>query len=775
MSAAELAEAWNKAKSAGKLVKFSGGFYCAQLDGKDGSVYVFNGFFMEMRNKFVKPGARIYYFVVDWDPMFLPWADFRGKVLGATDPTKAPDTSVRGMIYKDWQALGLTSEPNMGDNGVHGSASPIEALFERMNWLGTRIDKDPFGKLLVKGGVTQQQVDEWSKDPQIYYGIGITKGSLYDDLEDVDSDVCLEECLEIARTGHTPNVVHNTGLIFIKPHAITDKVKDLAREHLVANGITILKEGFIDGATIDKDMLIDKHYYAIASKATLLTPDKLPVPADKFQKQFGVDWTATLNSGKAVNAKQACEKMGLDAAGLGAKWLDAKKAGNLVKFGGGFYCAKIDDLYIFNGFFMEMRDKYVAAGAGIYYFLAEWDPLDLAWGDFRALVLGPTDPTQAPESSLRGKIFLNWKELGLTKEPNVGDNGVHASASPFEGLAERMNWLGIKAEEDAFALMLMQGGATKEDIEKWVLDPQVTFESHHKNVTKSLYDTLEDVDADRCVVLAELIIGKRAIAAPVPATIKAGDPTPGVFKVVFIRHGESDWNVKNIFTGWTDVDLSPAGCKEAEEAGKMLKDANFKFDIVFTSVLRRAIKTAWTALMGSENYAMPVIKSWRLNERHYGGLQGMNKAETAAKHGDAQVKIWRRSYDIPPPEIDVSDARHPANDPLYKNVPTSALPGAESLKLTVDRVLPFWFDAIAPCIMAGRSVMVAAHGNSLRAICKYVEGMSEAEVLEFNIPTGVPLVYELDAQLQFKRKYYLMDPEEVAKKIAAVANQGKAK
>mmetsp|Transcript_112939 Transcript_112939/g.241069 ORF Transcript_112939/g.241069 Transcript_112939/m.241069 type:complete len:250 (+) Transcript_112939:66-815(+) len=248
-----------------------------------------------------------------------------------------------------------------------------------------------------------------------------------------------------------------------------------------------------------------------------------------------------------------------------------------------------------------------------------------------------------------------------------------------------------------------------------------------------------------------------------------------VFKLVLIRHGESLWNVQNIFTGWHDIDLSETGKMEAVEAGKCLKEKGFKFDIVFTSVLRRAIKTAWTALTYSENFAMPIVQSWRLNERHYGGLQGLNKADTAAKFGDDQVKIWRRSYDIPPPEIDLDDARHPANDPMYSAVPRNALPGAESLKITVDRVLPFWFDSIAPCVMAGKSVLISAHGNSLRALCKYIEGMTEKEVLELNIPTAVPLVYELDDKLQFIKKYYLMDEEEVKAKMAAVANQGKAK
>jgi len=221
--------------------------------------------------------------------------------------------------------------------------------------------------------------------------------------------------------------------------------------------------------------------------------------------------------------------------------------------------------------------------------------------------------------------------------------------------------------------------------------------------------------------------------------------------------------------------LSPNGFIEATEAGKCLKEKGFKFDIVFTSVLRRAIRTAWTVCTESENFSMPIVNSWRLNERHYGALQGMNKAETAAKHGDDQVKIWRRSFDVPPPPIAPDDPRHPSNDPMYASVPKAALPGAESLKLTIDRVLPVWFDQIAPCIMSGKSVLVAAHGNSLRAICMYLEKMSEAEVLEYNIPTAVPLMYELDDDLNFIRKEYLMDEEEVKAKVAAVAAQGKAK
>eukprot|EP00928_Gymnodinium_smaydae_P019815 TRINITY_DN1762_c0_g1_i1.p1 TRINITY_DN1762_c0_g1~~TRINITY_DN1762_c0_g1_i1.p1 ORF type:complete len:1071 (-),score=302.69 TRINITY_DN1762_c0_g1_i1:230-3364(-) len=515
VTAQGLSELWIKAKDEGKLVKFSGGFYCAQVDTDQGAFYVFNGFFMEMRNKFVKPGAEIYYFVVDWDPVQTSWSDFRGKVLGPTDPSAAPADSIRGTIYSKWQELGLAALPTISDNGVHASASPIEALFERMNWLGIALDRDPFGKLLLQGKVSREQVEEWSKDPQVIYGFGPTKGSFYDCLEDKDTDVCLEECLVISRVGHTPAVIRNSAFLFIKPHAITDATKDLVREHLSVTGLDVVKEGAISAATIDKDMLIDKHYYAIASKATLQTPDQLPVPEDKFQAAFGLSWQDALAGGTAVNAKQACEKMGLDAGGLNAKWSEAKKDSAFVKLGGGFYCAKMEHegtaYYVFNGFFMEMRNKYVAPGAEIYYFLVEWDPLVLSWADFRGQLLGQTDPAQAPETSLRGKIFAQWQALGLGSEPDIANNGVHASASPFEALSERMNWVGATAESDAFGQLLLHSGVTKAHIQEWALDPRVTYLSAGEQVTTSLYDALEDLDADRCVTQCQIIVGDAAV------------------------------------------------------------------------------------------------------------------------------------------------------------------------------------------------------------------------------------------------------------------------
>ena len=242
-------------------------------------------------------------------------------------------------------------------------------------------------------------------------------------------------------------------------------------------------------------------------------------------------------------------------------------------------------------------------------------------------------------------------------------------------------------------------------------------------------------------------------------------------KLVLLRHGESTWNKENRFTGWTDVDLSDKGRDEAREAGRLLKEGGYSFDVAFTSVLKRAIRTLWIALDGLDQMWLPVEKSWRLNERHYGALQGLNKAETAAKHGEAQTKSWRRSYDIPPPPLMPDDPRHPSRDPRYASLKPSELPLTESLKDTVARFLPYWQGTIAPAIASGRRVVIAAHGNSLRALVKYLDGIDEATIVELNIPTGIPLVYELDARLEPLRHYYLGDPEAAKAAAARVAAQ----
>jgi len=246
-------------------------------------------------------------------------------------------------------------------------------------------------------------------------------------------------------------------------------------------------------------------------------------------------------------------------------------------------------------------------------------------------------------------------------------------------------------------------------------------------------------------------------------------------RLVLLRHGESDWNRENRFTGWTDVDLSARGLEEARAAGRLLRSEGWRFDVAYTSMLRRAIRTLWLVLEEMELHWIPVEKSWRLNERHYGALQGLNKAETAANFGEAQVLAWRRSYDVPPPALDPGDARDAARDPRYAGMPAAELPRTECLKDTVARVLPYWNAVIAPAVRSGRQVLVAAHGNSLRALVKHLDGISDTDIVGLNIPTGVPLVYELDAALRPQRHRYLGDAEEVARRVAEVSAQGRAR
>jgi len=246
-------------------------------------------------------------------------------------------------------------------------------------------------------------------------------------------------------------------------------------------------------------------------------------------------------------------------------------------------------------------------------------------------------------------------------------------------------------------------------------------------------------------------------------------------KLVLLRHGESIWNKENRFTGWTDVDLSEKGMAEARESGEVLKKEGYTFDIAFTSVLKRAIRTLWITLDTMDLMWIPIYRSWHLNEKHYGTLQGLNKAETAKKYGEEQVLLWRRAYDIQPPAIEITDPRHPANDPRYKELDSREMPSTECLKDTVERFLPYWHNDIAPVLKSGKKVLIAAHGNSLRALVKYLDKLSDDEIVKLNIPTGIPLVYELDKNLNAIKHYYLGDPEKVKKAMETVASQGKAK
>jgi len=289
----------------------------------------------------------------------------------------------------------------------------------------------------------------------------------------------------------------NSAFVFVKPHANTDATQVLVRNKLTEAGIKILSESDVTGETIDEKKLIDQHYYAIASKATILPAAEIPVPADKFKESFGEDWETVVKEERAANALDACKKFGCTSSELNEAWGNAK----VVKFGGGFYCGLVSkndkELYVFNAFFMSMREKFVGAGTSIHCYEVVWDPKTLSWEDFRGKLLGPTDPADGPEGSIRKTILDTWQSLGLKDVPNKGDNGVHASASPFEGLAEKTNWLGASIAADAFGKALLDAGLSEETIKAWSVDPRVTLPGDAGK--GSVFDALEDMDVDACL------------------------------------------------------------------------------------------------------------------------------------------------------------------------------------------------------------------------------------------------------------------------------------
>ena len=298
-----------------------------------------------------------------------------------------------------------------------------------------------------------------------------------------------------------------SAFVFVKPHANTPAVKEVVLKKFAEKGIKVLVEGSIDGPTIDDQKLIDQHYYAIASKATMTTASALPVPAEKFSASFGEEWEAVKADGRCFNALECCKHLGIDAVELFKRWKGAEAKKKLVKFGGGFYCGALETegaptVYVFNAFFMSMRGKFTAPEAAITYFVVEFDPAVLAWGDFRGAVLGPTDPAKAPGDSLRGMLNADWESLGLAAAPNTTDNGVHASASPFEGLAERMNWLQASIADDPFGKKLLAAGIPAETLTKWSVDPRVPMPD---GSTGSLFDALEDLDLAECIEKAVAI------------------------------------------------------------------------------------------------------------------------------------------------------------------------------------------------------------------------------------------------------------------------------
>lgn len=503
---------------------------------------VINGFFMGMRDCYTRAGARIHYYEVEWDPKHLSWHDFRSKVLGATDPNSAEPGSLRATINNNWRNLGMLSAPTIRDNGVHASASPLEAMRERANWLEASIEDDNFGRALAAAGVPFDTQREWLDDPQVEWHR--SQSSLFDLLEDLDAGTCLEKAARLAglaSPGAEGLCTKNRAFVFVKPHAMfaccEGRVEALAREKLQAAGLAIICEGELEAREIDQKNLVDMHYGAIARKAVLLKPSETN-PTENAQEQFGlkfgVSWVEALKSGIVFNALDACKELGIDGDAMSELWSKAKDTGNLLKFGGGFYCARIEvapapvqstPIYTINGFFMEMRDCYTRPGAAIHYFDVEWDREEVSWADFRRLVLGATDPATAAPGSLRCLIKERWEALGLPGPPTIRDNGVHGSASPFEALCERANWMGTDLEADPLAVLLAAAGIPAATQQEWVSDPQVSFEGR----AASLFDTLEDLDTWPLLGRAARVLG----AGPVPGELRASCPKNRVF--IFIK------------------------------------------------------------------------------------------------------------------------------------------------------------------------------------------------------------------------------------------------
>lgn len=373
----------------------------------------------------------------------------------------------------------------------------------------------------------------------------------------------------------------NQAFVFIKPHAVTDAVKELVSKGLADKGIKILSEGTITSEEIDEKKLIDQHYYAIASKATILKPYELNVPQDKFEEQFGEEWQLALDMKKVYNAMDGCHKLGLSADEMDKQWGICKKAGKMIKFGGGFYCGLIeladkDPIYVFNGFFMSMRSKFTAPGLSIHYYVVEFDANDLSWEDFRGKVLGPTDPAEAPADSLRGLVMADWKALGLQEEPNVGDNGVHASASPFEGLAERLNWVGAKLEEDDFGKELLAAGISDKFITNGCVDPQVVINAADKK--GSLFDAVEDLNRNECINklkdLYALSPGDEETEAPAPAKAPAPEPEPEPELDLAAARAAAKANAEKYAASLTPEEAAAYGAKKQVAASGVCPDSD---------------------------------------------------------------------------------------------------------------------------------------------------------------------------------------------------------
>lgn len=522
-------------------------------------IFVINGFYASMRDVYCRSDAKIHWYDVEWDTADNEWEAFRGSVLGATDPVTAAPGALRRKIFDSWQSLGLAAEPNVGDNGVHASASPFEAMAERLNWLGAELKSDSFGQALLAAGIPAETILAWTKDPQVALGNGET-GSLFDQVEDQSVADCVSTLQKLAgvETKFDASGLKNRAFVFVKPAAFTPAVLELVSAGFAGAKISILAEGDLTGDEISENMYIDNHYLSIATKASLNKPSALNPPAaglKKFEATFGLTWAAAIAEGRFFNAVDACTLLGVNGDQLNTLWAAAKKNKKLAKLSGGFYAGllpvlnlpscivaptgtdvsevkelaftednyqklinlngvtlpstevtvngvamkkypAISSKFVLNGFYAGMRGKFTDSKAKIHYYTVSFETANSTWEGFRGSILGATDPPTAASGSLRRTIYDTYESLGLESQPNVGDNGVHASASPFEALAERINWLNASLSTDSFGQVLLAAGIPEDTIMAWTVDPQVELKDGSKG---SLFDQVEDQSVAECV------------------------------------------------------------------------------------------------------------------------------------------------------------------------------------------------------------------------------------------------------------------------------------
>lgn len=501
----ELKKRWDEAAT---KIKLAPGLYVARF--LDHDIYVLNGFYLANKSKFTAPAARIHWYVVSWAETTLTWEDFRSRVVGPTNPSLAPVDSIRGTIYREYAALGLKRQPDTADNGIHASAGPLEGFAERGIWLGTRVADDLFAKVALQCGCSTIVLLHWAANPRVTMPDG-REGYAFDLLEDSQTTDAVRALVSAEEARKAAPAV-NTAFAFIKPHAINRYVSGLVEATFRENRIEIVNEGEIFSDEIAAKGLIDRHYNTIAKYAMQVDPKHITISEaaqQKFRSVYAVSWNEAVSSGMVLNAVDACGALGsIDATELNRRWCTYV---NRVKLAPGLYVTEFVDegFYVINGFYLLNREKFTTPHKRVHYYVLRWKESDLSWRDFRAKLIGATDPERADPASIRSTLLRQWDAIGLEFAPNVSDNGIHASAGPLEGLAERMIWLGTPLDQDEYGQVLLSNGASADMLHDWVTNnPMISLSSNGNSnaaatttSSSSVFDQLEDLQSSQVTVL----------------------------------------------------------------------------------------------------------------------------------------------------------------------------------------------------------------------------------------------------------------------------------